>query len=100
MQVTSFCKEVGKKVNDEETQVNASATPGNLPNNSAILAPPVKLGATYYVGTDGNGLWSSTDGLNWSRALGIVNNAAFDHPPTEFNGTYYVGANNAGLWRI
>ena len=62
-----------------------------IPTTAALPSPVQKLGDTYYVGTDGNGLWSSTDGLNWSRALGINNNAAFDHPPTEFNGTYYVG---------
>lgn len=41
-----------------------SPTSKGIPTNAAILKPPVKINNTYYLGTDGNGLYTSTDGKN------------------------------------
>lgn len=81
------------------TQVNASGTATNLPNNTNIEFPPVKLGNVYYLGTEGQGLWTSSDGQNWTQNTAIPQNANINYLPKKLkNNTFYVGTKNDGLW--
>ena len=91
------------KVNNTWNQVNGTGSKTNLPPNAAVSAPPEKIGATYYLATRNDGLWTSSDGTNWVKNKSLRATSIF-YPPVTFANpaskgtTYYVGTEGEGLW--
>ena len=65
-----------------------------------ITSPPVKIGDTYYLSTNGNGLWTSTDGSTWTKNTTTgLDTAKLNSPPVKLGTTYYIGDFGTGLWK-
>ena len=89
---------VNFKVDNTWTQIP------NIPATAEINYPPAKINDVDYVGTYGDGLWRSTDGLTWTKvnADATVGNIPADaelyDAPVEINNMLYAATYGQGLW--
>ena len=80
---------------DPTAATNFSSAPVNLGTSDN---PFFVLGAN---NSDGGGLWTSTDGINWTVNKSIPNTTHFASSATHINGTYLIASEAAGgLWAI
>lgn len=74
---------------------------------AVIDSAPVKLQTsgtttkpvyTYFQATQNEGLWTSTDGINWTQNASVPATANLPKAPVQIGSNYYLGTNGEGLW--
>ena len=82
----------------------------DIPIDAKITYPPELINGILYVGiiglgsfgtiSDGDGLWTSTNGTTWTQVTAFSSRAEFYSPLTKIDETYYIATLGNGLWKI
>ena len=91
------------------TQMKGTAAKGSKSDftKAIIDSTPVKLQTggtatkpiyTYFQATQNEGLWTSTDGINWTQNVSVPATANLPKAPVQIGSNYYLGTNGEGLW--
>ena len=100
--ITAIINDQGATANIRLTVTMQNQTWTQSPASKGIIlqSAPVKIGSVYYVGSDGRGLYTSTNGRNWNRnnAVGIPAGADIYSAPVKIGSVYYLGTVGGGLF--